>query len=111
MKQKHLIISLIAALLIVILVIQNTDAVSLKLFFWTVNRPLILLIVIVALISALASWFLSLSTLSEKRGELAEARKRIKELEKELASRPAPSPASATAPPAGNAGQEEKPKY
>ena len=93
MKQKHLIISLIAALLIVILVIQNTDAVSLKLFFWTVNRPLILLIVIVALISALASWFLSLSALSEKRGELAEDRKRIKELEKELASRPAPSPA------------------
>lgn len=96
MKQKHLIITLVLTLLIVILVIQNTEAVQLKIFFWSVNKPLILLIVIVALMGALASWFLSFGTIREKKREIEDAHDRIKELEKKLASKPAPSPSPVT---------------
>lgn len=92
MKQKHLIFALIATLLIVILVIQNTTPVELKIYFWQVNKPLILLIVIVALMGAVASWFFSLSSLKQARWEHEEALRKINELEKKLAAKPDPAP-------------------
>ncbi|HRY99446.1 MAG TPA: LapA family protein [Bacteroidales bacterium] len=82
--QRSFIVSLAAVLLLVILVLQNTTSTPIHLFFWKFEAPLILLIVIAALLGALVSFFLALGPARKIKGELAEARRRVNELESAL---------------------------
>lgn len=49
MKTKHIII-LIISLLLVILILQNLSSTVVKLFFWELNLPLTVLILVVLLL-------------------------------------------------------------
>ncbi|MBE0641265.1 MAG: LapA family protein [Bacteroidales bacterium] len=82
--QRSLIVSLIGILLLVILVLQNTTAIPFHIFFWDFEAPLILLLVIVALLTAVVSFFVGLGPFRKLKSELSQARQKISLLENEL---------------------------
>lgn len=82
--QKSFIISLIVAVLLVILVLQNSGTAELQFYFWKLEAPLMLLLFIVILLGALVSSLLSLGKVWSLKKELKNANKRIARLEAQL---------------------------
>jgi uncharacterized integral membrane protein len=70
MKPKT-IVSLIIGVLIAILIIQNTHAVALKIFFWQPEMPLIILIVLVLVVGFIAGYLVKnlAGSVSKKKDE------------------------------------------
>lgn len=57
-KQLKLIIGLIVALIAVIFVVLNTEAVAINFGFFKVRLPLIIILVVMVIIGILLGWFL-----------------------------------------------------
>ena len=56
MKNPKFITTVVLVVLFLILLIQNTQAVSLKIFFWEMSMPQIILILVVLLIGLIAGY-------------------------------------------------------
>lgn len=82
--QKSFIISLVVAVLLIVLVLQNAITTKIQFFFWDLEAPLMLLLFIVILLGALISALLSLSASGKRKKELKAAKKTISELEMQL---------------------------
>lgn len=75
----QLVILLILAILLVIFTLQNSGSVQLKLFFWPVDVPLVLLILVSMLLGYLLPHFSYLPRIWSLKRELSRARKREEE--------------------------------
>ncbi len=75
----QLVMLLILAILLVIFTLQNSESVSLKLFFWPVKVPLVLLILASMLLGYLLPHFSYLPRIWSLKRELSRARKRVEE--------------------------------
>lgn len=58
-RQINLIIGLVVALVAVIFVVLNTEAVAINFGFFKVKLPLIIILVMMVIIGILLGWFLS----------------------------------------------------
>ncbi len=77
----QLVMLLILAILLVIFTLQNSESVSLRLFFWPVEVPLVLLILVSMLLGYLLPHFSYLPRIWSLKRELSRARKRVEERE------------------------------
>jgi uncharacterized integral membrane protein len=62
MKSPKFITTLVLIVLLIILLIQNTQAVSLKIYFWQISTPQFILIPVVLLIGFVAGYVVALMT-------------------------------------------------
>ncbi|GAB1405860.1 MAG: lipopolysaccharide assembly protein LapA domain-containing protein [Lentimicrobiaceae bacterium] len=67
--KSSVILSIIGTVLIIILAIQNSEAVSLRLFFWDIEMSLSLMLLVVFLLGGLSGYILNFSMrLKRQRG-------------------------------------------
>jgi uncharacterized integral membrane protein len=62
MKSPKFITTLVLIVLLVILLIQNTQAVSLKIYFWKISMPEFILIPVVLAIGFIAGYLVAIMT-------------------------------------------------
>ena len=89
---RTFILTLIAAILLVILVLQNTQVTSIRIFFWSIDAPLMLMLFLVTLLGALITWLLSFPGTMRRKKEHREANRKIQVLESKMMEQPAPVP-------------------
>lgn len=83
----QLVLVLLLAIFLVIFTLQNSSAVSIKLFFWPIEVPVVLLILICLLIGYLLPHFSYIPRIWKLKSELSRTRKEKERLEEET-SRP-----------------------
>ncbi len=76
-SQNSFIFSLIAAVLLIILALQNSGNIEMRFYLWKVEAPLMLSLFLAALLGALITWLLSFSGHRQIKKELKESRKKL----------------------------------
>ena len=79
----QLVLVLILAIFLVIFTLQNSSAVSIKLFLWPIEVPVVLLILICLLIGYLLPHFSYIPRIWKLKSELSRTRKEKERLEEE----------------------------
>lgn len=87
--KRFLIYSIIASVVLMIIVLQNTITTPIEIFFWKFHAPLILLLAIVAILGVITGYVSTLSSTHKLKKELKTAKTRISELETALKTRSA----------------------
>ena len=77
----QLVLVLILAIFLVIFTLQNSESVAIKLFFWNINIPLVLLILVCLLIGYLLPHFSYIPRIWKLKSELSRTRKEKERLE------------------------------
>jgi lipopolysaccharide assembly protein A len=77
----QLVLILILAIFLVIFTLQNAESVAIKLFFWNINIPLVLLILVCLLIGYLLPHFSYIPRIWKLKSELSRTRKEKERLE------------------------------
>jgi len=78
--RKSIIISLVLAVLLAIIAVQNNAVVTFKLLFWDINISMALLIFAVIILGCLLGIALMLPTLFQRKKTIKEKERLIKEL-------------------------------
>ena len=79
----QLVLILVLAIFLVIFTLQNSESVSLRLFFWDVSIPLVLLILVCLLLGYLLPHFSYLPRIWRLKSELTRTRKEKEKLEED----------------------------
>lgn len=77
----QLVLVLILAIFLVIFTLQNSESVAITLFFWNINIPLVLLILVCLLIGYLLPHFSYIPRIWKLKSELSRTRKEKERLE------------------------------
>jgi uncharacterized integral membrane protein len=77
----QLVLILVLAIFLVIFTLQNAESVAIKLFFWNVNIPLVLLILVCLLIGYLLPHFSYIPRIWRLKSELSKTKKEKEQLE------------------------------
>jgi lipopolysaccharide assembly protein A len=88
----QLVLILILAIFLVIFTLQNSESVSIMLFFWKVNVPLVLLILVCLLLGYLLPHFSYIPRIWRLKSELSRTRREKEQLEEESTSGPKQKP-------------------
>lgn len=88
----QLVLVLILAIFLVLFTLQNAESVAIKLFFWNINVPLVLLILICLLIGYLLPHFSYIPRIWKLKSELSRAKKEKERLEVESNRSPKEKP-------------------
>lgn len=75
--QRSLIFALLLALIIVVFALQNSDPITVKLFFWHVESSAALVMITVLLIGAILGVLFSLPSIFKKSDRIEELEKQI----------------------------------
>lgn len=76
-SQNSFIFSLILAVLLIILVLQNSGNIEMRFYLWKAEAPLMLSLFLAALLGALITWLLSFSGHRQMKKELKDSRKKL----------------------------------
>jgi lipopolysaccharide assembly protein A len=79
--QRSLIIALILAILVVIFALQNSDPVTVKLWFWVVQSSVALVMLIILLIGAILGVLFSLPGIFKRNKKIEELEENLRKLE------------------------------
>ena len=79
--QRSLIFALILAIIVVIFALQNSDAVTVKLWFWEVQSSVALVMLIILLIGAILGVMFSLPSIFKKNKKIEDLEEQIRKLE------------------------------
>lgn len=79
----QLVLVLILAIFLVIFTLQNSESVSIRLFFWNLNVPLVLLILICLLVGYLLPHFSYIPRIWRLKSELSKTKKEKEQLEEQ----------------------------
>ncbi len=88
----QLVLVLILAIFLVLFTLQNAESVAIKLFFWNINVPLVLLILICLLIGYLLPHFSYIPRIWKLKSELTRTKKEKERLEEETNRTPKQKP-------------------
>ncbi len=88
----QLVAVLILAIFLVLFTLQNAESVAIKLFFWNINVPLVLLILICLLIGYLLPHFSYIPRIWKLKSELSKTKKEKERLEVESKRAPKEKP-------------------
>lgn len=80
----QLVLILVLAIFLVIFTLQNAESVAINLFFWNVNIPLVLLILVCLLIGYLLPQFSYIPRIWKLKNELSKTRKEKEDLESDF---------------------------
>jgi uncharacterized integral membrane protein len=75
--QRSLIFALLLVLIIVVFALQNSDPISVKLFFWDIESSKALIITSILFIGALLGVLFSLPSIIKKRDKIEELEKQL----------------------------------
>ena len=79
--QRSLIFALILAIIVVIFALQNSDTVTVKLWFWEVQSSVALVMLIILLIGAILGVMFSLPSIFKKNKKIEDLEEQIRKLE------------------------------
>ena len=79
--QRSLIFALILAIIVVIFALQNSDTVTVKLWFWEVQSSVALVMLIILLIGAILGVLFSLPSIFKKNKKIEDLEEQIRKLE------------------------------
>jgi uncharacterized integral membrane protein len=82
--KRYFIIAIIIALLLVILVLQNTQVVTFTFFFWELKARLVTMLILTAAMGALISFILAWPPKQELRKEMKTMNEKIRLLNEQL---------------------------
>lgn len=80
---KGIIASLVLAVLLVIFTLQNTAAVQIDLWFWSIHTSLALLVIVLLVAGALMAYLLFLPTLFNKNKTIRDLNNKVKQGQKQ----------------------------
>lgn len=83
----QLVLILVLAIFLVIFTLQNAESVAIRLFFWNVNIPLVLLILVCLLIGYLLPHFSYIPRIWRLKSELTRTRREKEQLESGIPQR------------------------
>ncbi len=81
--QRSLIFALLLALIIVVFALQNSDPITVKLFFWLINSSAALIITSVLFIGAILGVLFSLPSIIRKKEKIEELEEKLLKKEKD----------------------------
>ena len=88
----QLVLILVLAIFLVIFTLQNAESVAIRLFFWNVNIPLVLLILVCLLIGYLLPHFSYIPRIWKLKSELTRTRREKEQLESDNPKRVSEKP-------------------